>query len=277
MAIKKAQPVRLAPPPIRQWFYRMSLVLLVTVGVVLMIMDKAANPAVTGLRTSITDAVTPVLAVAARPMDALANASSWVGSIFTMYSENVALKNQNIQLLQWQAMAKEMEAENKSLHALLHVIPPTKRNFVTARVVSDLGGPYVHAALIHGGAELGIAKDQAVINDSGLVGRVVEAGKTSARVLLLDDINSRVPVIGETSREKSILAGNNNGLPTLSYLASNSKIGVGERIITSGDGGVFPPGVPVGVVAASEKGVVQVQPFVDATRLEYVSVVDTAQ
>ena len=109
-----------------------------------------------------------------------------------------------------------------------------------ARIVSDFGGPYLHAALINGGTQQGISPDLAVVSQHGLVGRVVESGKTSSRVLLLNDINSRVPVIAETTREKSILAGSNGGMPTLAYLAANSKIAVGERIVTSGDGGVFP-------------------------------------
>lgn len=274
MAIKKAQPIRIAPQPVRQLASRAGVVMLATGAVVLMVMSKAENPTVVKLRTSITDAITPVLAVAASPMNAVADASSWFSDLVNMHAENVALKNQNLQLLQWQSLAKEMEAENKALRELLHVVPSQKQQFITARVVSDFGGPYVHAALINGGKSNGIMKDQAVINDSGLVGRVVEAGEKSARVLLLSDINSRVPVVAETSREKSILAGNNEGMPSLSYLATNSKISVGERIITSGDGGVFPPGVAVGTVISTDNNVVLVQPFVDPTKIEYVSVVD---
>jgi len=277
MAYKKAQPVRLAAQPVKQWFSRASVVLLMTAGVALMVMSKSGNPMAEKLRTSITDMATPVLAIAASPMDALNNAGGWVSDMVHMRSENVMLKNQNVQLLQWQSIAKEMEAENKSLRALLNVVPAQTRNYITARVVSDLGGPYVHAALINGGSEQGIVKDQAVINENGLVGRVVEAGKTSARVLLLSDINSRVPVYAEKSREKSILSGNSDGLPALSYLAADSKIAIGERIVTSGDGGIFPYGVPVGVVTSIEKGVVRVQPFVDSTKIEYVSAINTAQ
>lgn len=277
MAYKKAQPVRLAAQPVKQWFSRASVVLLMTAGVALMVMSKSGNPMAERLRTSITDVAVPVLAFAASPMDAIARGGAWISETVHMRSENVMLRNQNVQLLQWQALAKEMEAENKSLRSLLNVIPAQKRNYITARVVSDLGGPYVHAALINGGKSHGIRKDQAVINEDGLVGRVVEAGETSARVLLLSDINSRVPVLAEKSREKSILSGNNDGLPTLSYLAADSKVALGERIVTSGDGGIFPSGVPVGVVTGIEKGAVQVQPFVDTTKIEYVSAIDTAQ
>ncbi len=245
---------------------------MLTVAAALVVMSKTGNPAVLKLRTSITDAITPVLTVAASPMDVVSNAGNWVAETINMRSENIALRNQNLQLLQWQSLAKEMEAENASLRALLNVVPQTKRDFVTARVVSDFGGPYMHGALINGGALQGITHDLAVVSEHGLVGRVVEAGEKTSRVLLLNDINSRVPVIAETVREKSILAGKNDGLPSLTYLAANSKITVGERIVTSGDGGIFPSGVPVGVVTAIKDGIVQVQPFVDFSKVEYVSI-----
>lgn len=277
MAFKKSQSMRLAPQPVRHWFYRASLVMLATSAAALMVMSKSGNPSVNNMRITIIDAVTPVLAVAASPMDSIANGGKWVAELASLRADNIALKNQNVQLLQWQAIAKEMEQENKSLRALLNVVPDRKKNYITARIVSDLGGPYVHAALINGGTLAGISKDQAVISDSGLVGRVVEAGEKSARVILLNDINSRVPVIGEKSREKGILSGNNNDLPSLTYLSADSKILVGERLVTSGDGGVFPPGIPVGMVTEIDKGVVSVQTFVEPGSLQYISVVDYAK
>lgn len=275
MANKKIRSSNLLLPS-KQWFYRVSLIMLITFGMALVIMSKTNNPAVAKLRTHITDAVTPVLSVAASPMSAIHNFGAWIGEVVNMRAENVALKNENIQLLAWQAKAKAMEAENQSLRALLNVVPAQKSGYITVRVVSDLGGPYVHSALINGGALNGIKKDQAAISENGLLGRVVDVGSSSARILLLNDINSRVPVIAERTHEKSILIGNNTDAPTLSYLASETKIRVGERIITSGDGGVFPAGIPVGIVTSVEKGVVKVQPYVDTTTVQYVSIVDYA-
>ena len=126
-----------------------------------------------------------------------------------------------------------------------------------------------------GGGKLdGIATGQAVIGADGLVGRVVEAGQGSARVLMLTDINSRVPVISESSREKSIAAGNNSETLSLDYVATGSEMKVGERLLTSGDGGVFPPGIPVGIISSIQNGNVLVEPVTDWSRLEYISAVD---
>ena len=276
MAIKKSQPLYLAPLPVKHWFSRASIMLMAAAGVALMIMSKGGNPNVGNLRNSISDAVTPVLSVVASPMDAMAQARAWMGDIARLHEENIALRNQNVQLLKWQTMAQDLEAENKALRGLLGVVPSKKSSYVTARLVSDVGGPYSHSALINAGSGQSVKKNQAVIAELGLVGRVVDAGESSARVLLLNDVNSRVPVIGETSRERSILTGSHDALPVLSYLPSQSTVSVGERVVTSGDGGIFPAGLPVGVVVSVEKGAVKVQPFADPTRIEYVSVVDYA-
>ncbi len=275
MSVKKAHSTYVYLPG-RQWFNRAAIALLIAVGFTLMIMSKTGSPAIIKLRTQINDVAVPVLAVATSPMDALYNAGSWLREMAALREENISLKNQNIELLKWQAAAKAMESENQSLRTLLGVVPAMKTGFVTVRIVSDIGGPYVHSALIDGGSENSIRKDQAVIAHHGLIGRVIDVGASSSRVLLLNDINSRVPVIAEYAQEKSILSGNNSDLPSLSYLAPDSRIMVGERIVTSGDGGVFPQGIPVGVVTSIDQGVIRVQPFVDPASVQYVSVLDFA-
>ena len=274
--MKHFRTARLISLPSREWSSRTALVTLTAMSLSLVIFSQTGSPAATRLRANVLDILTPVVSFVSAPVNALASAGNWVSEMASLRSDNIALKNANTQLLQWQSLAKDMEAENKNLRAMLNVVPSKKNRYVTARVVSDMSGPYVRSALIGAGTENSVKKDQAVINERGLVGRVVEVGDGSARVLLLADINSRIPVVAEASGEKVILVGNNNNLPTLSYLAPDSRIKVGERIVTSGDGGVFPRGLAVGIVKSVEKGVVQVQPFVDMNSTEYVSVVDYA-
>jgi rod shape-determining protein MreC len=258
MAVKSR--ISYVPLPEKQWMSRASLLLMTMCALALLIMSSTHNPWALRLRTSITDAVQ--------------NAGAWVSEMAQLREENLMLKNQNIQLLQWQQAARSMAAENASLHNLLNVVPSQKNKFTTVKVISDAGGPYMRSALISGGSDNAVHKDQAVINENGLIGRVVEAGASSARVLLLGDINSRIPVMAEHAHEKSILIGNNSDLPSLAYLSADSKIQVGERIVTSGDGGIFPEGIPVGVVTAVSGGKVHVQPFADMARAAYVSVID---
>lgn len=275
---KNRQPIRtiasVVAMPSRQWTGRASVLIMVAVSLALMVMSQTNSSFTTRLRTAIIDTLTPVISTVSAPLDTIANAGSWFSEMAQIRSNNIALKNANAQLLQWQTAAKEMQAENASLRELLKVIPSKKNNYITARMVSDMSGPFVRSALIGAGSDSGIKKNQAVINERGLIGRVVDVGSNSSRILLLTDINSRVPVIAETSREKTILVGSNDDSPTLSYLSPNSNIKIGERIITSGDGGIFPRGVAVGVVTSIENNVVKVQPLVDSGSVEFVSVVD---
>jgi len=276
MAHTRSKAYYLSVMPTKQAVSRAGFLLLATAGVSLVIMSKAGNPAVEKMRMGVADVVVPVLEVAAQPMDAVVSAAQWFSEMAVLRRENIALKNENLRLKEWQFRAQAMEADDKEMRRLLKVVPSRASAYVTAPVVSDFGGPYVRSALLAGGAEHGIMKDRAVINDSGLVGRVIEVGQNSARVLLVSDINSRIPVMAESTGEKSILVGNNADMPSLSYLAVDSKLAVGERIVTSGDGGVFPKGIAVGKVVSVEDGVVKVQPFMDASRLQFVTVVDSA-
>ena len=157
---------------------------------------------------------------------------------------------------------------------MLNFVPPPRASFVSARVIADGSGPFSRSVLLNVGTRNGIAKGQAVVNDLGLIGRVTEVGQRSARVLLLSDFNSRVPILFETTRERAILAGDNSATMRLDFVSPTAKVTPGERIVTSGHGGLLPAGLPVGAIVGGKDGAPRIQPFVDWSRLEYVRVVD---
>jgi rod shape-determining protein MreC len=103
---------------------------------------------------------------------------------------------------------------------------------------------------------------------------LTEVGSRAARVLLITDLNSRIPVVIESSHANAVLAGDNSARPRLIYAGQPDSIRIGDRILTSGEGGVFPPGLPVGVVAALDQGGSRVEPYVELSQLGYVLVVD---
>ncbi|MGH6920845.1 MAG: rod shape-determining protein MreC, partial [Geminicoccaceae bacterium] len=143
-----------------------------------------------------------------------------------------------------------------------------------ARVVADAGGPFVHTVLVDAGTDQGVVKGMAAVNERGLVGRVIEVGRRSARVLLLTDFNSRVPVMVEPARDQAILAGDNSREPGLIFLPLNPRMAVGQRVVTSGRGGVLPPGLAVGRISAIDDRKIAVAPVVDWDRLEYVRLLE---
>lgn len=260
--------------PVRDAVQRAALALLASLGVALLVLSKTSPAFVSSVRMTVTDALLPVVEVVASPLEAVSNVIARGREWVVLGKELRNLRAENAQLRQQELEASALLAENKALRELMHSVPGGQTHYVTARLVADNAGPFMNAALIGGGTQEGVVKDQAVIAAAGLVGRVVESGATSARVLLLTDVNSRVPVIGEISREKAILSGDNSAQPVLTYLSNDSRLKPGERIMTSGDGGVFPPGVAVGEVSLLEKMSARVRLAVDYGKLEYVTVVD---
>ncbi len=128
----------------------------------------------------------------------------------------------------------------------LHWMPDPAPSFVTARVVADAGGVYARAVLLSVGPQPPVKKGEIALDDRGLVGRVTEVGARSARVLLITDLNSRVPVILQGSEARAILVGTNNARPRLMFWPEGSPPAEGERVVTSAEAGAFPAGLPVG-------------------------------
>ncbi len=261
--------------PVKGWIQRFALVLLVVVAVGLMILGKAGSPVVERLRMTITDAVAPVLDVMSRPVTTVAHAVEEGRQLLYLRSENARLRKENERLHHWQVVARRLEQENAALRELLNFAGEPRPTFITARVIADSGGAFVRTRLLNAGARDGVHDGQAVVNSDGLVGRVVETGERSARTLLLTDFNARIPVVVSSARVPAIVAGDNTDRPRLNFLPDNAQVAAGDRVVTSGRGGMLPPGLPVGVVIGGVKnGVVRVEPFVDWHRLEYVRVID---
>jgi rod shape-determining protein MreC len=260
--------------PIRAWGQRLTIVLLAGAAIGLLTLEKTSPDLAERARGAAADMVTPILDLMSRPSAATAEAIDGVRELGRLRTENEQLREELSRLLQWQTVARRLDAENQQLRTLLHLAPDPRARFVTARVVGGSGGAFVRSVLIAAGERDGVRKNQSVITGEGLVGRVSEVGDRSARVLLLTDINSRVPVFVERTRERAVLAGDNSNSMQLLYLTRDVTAHVGDRIITSGHGGVFPPGLPVGVVTAIDNGVVSVQPYVNWEQLEYVRLVD---
>jgi len=271
---RNPRPIMRIASPVRAWAHRFTYVLLVGGAFALMLLGKTDAGLVERLRTGVTDALAPIMTAVERPVAAFESGVENVKSLFALRRQNAELLAEREALLQWQSVARRLEAENRALRTMLAMAPDPRTRYVTARVIGSSAGAFVREVLIAAGARDGIAKGQAALTGDGLAGRVTEVGNRSARVLLLTDINSRIPVLLETNRHKAILAGDNSNEPRLLFLPPGAVPAPGDRIVTSGDGGAFPAGLPVGIVGSVDEGVVTVVPFVDWDRLEYLQLVD---
>lgn len=274
MTPRSSGPVVRLAAPIRAFAQRFSVAAFIAASLGLMVLGRVDPVRVESLRTHAMDALAPILEALSRPAAAAGKAIEAVVDVANVYEENQRLKAENAKLLQWRQVASKLEAENSNLRGLLRYEPDPKSTNVAARVIAAPGGSFVRTVLTTAGGRHGVHKGQAALTGAGLVGRVIEAGDWTSRVLLITDINTRIPVLLESSRQRAVLAGDNSDQPRLLYLPSEAPVSVGERVVTSGHGGALPPGVPVGVVAAvSERGV-KVQPYADLSRLDYLRLVD---
>jgi rod shape-determining protein MreC len=253
---------------------RFSLAMLLMAAIALMMLGKVDEVLMDGARSRITDAVSPMLDAMSRPAATVANVVDEAQELTRLRAENAHLRARNDMLLRFEQAAYRLEAENEALRRLTNYRPTVPHRYITARVIADNSGAFVRSLAINLGAVHDVADGQAVIGSHGLAGRVVQTGERSARLLLITDLNARIPVVLERSRERAVLAGDNTGRPQLVHLPPEADIAMGDRVVTSGHGGMFPAGIPVGqVIRAGDEGV-RVAPFEDLSRLEYVRIVD---
>lgn len=260
--------------PARQALAKLTLPVLFVAAFGLLLVGKADAVLAERARMVLSDALAPIYAVLAGPLGHARAAVAEIGGLWTLRAENARLREENETLRRWQSIALALDAENERLKASLRWIPDPSASFVTARVVADAGGVYARAVLLAVGPNHSVRKGQIALDERGLVGRVTEVGSRTARVLLITDLNSRIPVILENSRAHAILIGTNGPRPRLLYWPEGSQPQEGERIVTSAEANAFPANLPVGVVRYSATNAPEVEPAALLTRLEVVRIFD---
>jgi rod shape-determining protein MreC len=260
--------------PVRVAAYRLGFFALFTVAFSLMLLSKAEVLVVERARTFAADLLAPVFSAVSEPARMINSGTAEIHNLLYLHQENIRMREELARLQQWQSVARRLDDENQSLRGLLNYVPEPSWRSISTRAIADAGGAFVRNMLVEAGSEQGVSKGAAAVTGEGLVGRVTEVGTHSARVLLITDLNSRIPVMIENSRDRAVLAGDNTIMPRLLYLSQDSHVSVGDRVVTSAQGGALPPGLPVGIVASVGERGIQVQTFADWTRIEYVRLID---
>lgn len=243
----------------------LPVMLMLSLGIVLF--GRADQNLGMRLRGGLDDLLAPIYGAVAGPVQTLEHGTGAVGHMFSLATENARLQAENDRLKQWRAVAMALEAQNDALEASLHYVPPQAPKFFTAPVVADLGGDYARSVLVETSAASGIQPQDMLgaiaMDGRGVAGRVVEAGRHSARVLLITDLNSRIPVGLGKRGVPALMVGTNGPDPKLLYWSPEQPPQEGAMVLSSAAGGAFPPGLPIGVVHYSAQNQPEVLPLAD--------------
>ncbi len=258
----------------RQALARLTLPVLIFAAMALMLLGRATPLVPERARISLSDALAPIYAVVDAPLRAVRTSARAVHETLQLRAENDRLRTENERLRHWYDVAMALDAENATLKDNLHWVPDPTLSYVTARVVADAGGVYARSVLLSVGPNSTIRRGEVALDANGLVGRVTEVGARSARVLLITDMNSRIPILLEKSRARAILAGANAPNPKLLYLQDGAHPEEGERVVTSAEAGAFPAGLLIGTVHYGASDRLEVMPAADLGRLDVVRIFD---
>ena len=260
--------------PMRSLAQRFSFILMLGMAIGLLTLGRTDPEIFDETRMVIIDSTTPVLDVLSRPIAFANSAIAESRALLNLRQVNETLEAENARLKQWQHAARSLLAENKQLRDLLNFSDDPPVHWVAGRVIGNSSGPFIRSLLVNTGTQDGVARGHAAMSSEGLLGRVASIGEKSARILLINDLNSRIPVVIESNRARAVLAGDNSRRPRLTFLSTSAEVTVGSRIVTSGHGGIFPTGLPIGIISEIGSNGIRIEPFASPDRLEFVKLIN---
>jgi rod shape-determining protein MreC len=252
---------------------QLPLLIVAVLSVVIVLLGRAQSSLFDGARARMTDWMAPSLEAVRTPIDGMTRWVGSLGNIFVVYSENLKLKEENARLRQWQNAAMVLDNRVKRYQMLLKAVPDPALSSVLARVIGRANRPFLETMVLNAGKASGIKPGQAVVDARGLIGRIYLTGQHTSWVILLTDLNSRIPVSIVPGNVQAMMTGDNTRSPILDTLSQNVKIKAGDQIISSGDGGLVPPGLPIGTVVSTGNGF-RVALLADAAASQDVEILD---
>ena len=227
---------------------KFSLFALLILSLVLLFVDTLETKPLNHFRSFVKDVIYRGSVMVSFPSKGFEIVASTVEDHINVFNKNIKLKEENAQLKEQIYDPSFLILENKQLRRLLDEQVTSSANLVSSRVILDKQSPYLNSFIINSGSNRKIKNGMAVLDGKNFVGRIVDVNFFSSRVLLVTDLNSKIPVIIEPSGYHAILSGHGKSEPTLEYLPKNHKVQLGNKVYTSGKEGIFTPGIPIGEV-----------------------------
>lgn len=251
---------------------RLVVAVLVLACLALFTIWRIDNPRVEALRMRMTDLLAPAFEQALLPATHFVALLRDYQSYENLYARNQELQRELRRLKVWREAALQLEQENARLLALNNVKLNPRLTWITGKVIADSGTAFRQSVILNLGRQDGITDGWPAMDGLGLAGRIAGVGQRSSRVLLLTDTASKVPVEIQPSGQNGLVAGDNLAFPRLDFVAAPEFVRPGDRVITSGDGGVFPPGLLVGQIARDSSGQLRVRLAADLRQLSFLRI-----
>lgn len=242
----------------------------------LFLLWRIDNPRVENIRIAILDRVVPNIEWSLNPLTSLNRMIGDYQTVEEVYAQNRELRRELQRMKGWREAALQLEEKNARLRALNNVRLSPRLRFVAGEVIADSGSPFRQSGLLNIGRIDGVQDGSATVDGLGLVGRISGVGDTTSRVILLTDINSKVPAILPDSGQRALVSGDNTNAPILDFIENAEDLRPGDRVMTSGDGGLFPADILIGTVATGPDGRLRTRLAADYRRLEFIRVLRQA-
>jgi len=251
---------------------RLLVVILIIILFGFILLWRIDNPRAERIRAAVVDRIVPNMEWAMAPVTGLARMVDDFQSYARLYEQNEQLRRELQQMRAWREAAIQLEQENARLLDLNRVQPDPSLTWISGIVLADSGSPFRRSVLLNVGARDGVEDGWATMDGLGLVGRIAGLGERTARVLLLTDSNSRVPVLIQPSGQQALLTGDNSAAPLIDFIETPEDIAAGDRIVTSGADGLYPAGLLVGQVVVDPERDLRARLAADFGRLNFLRV-----
>lgn len=251
---------------------RLLVGLLVACLLGIFLLWRIDSPRVEQFRASLVDRFVPSFDWAMAPVTGTINLFRDFQSYQRVVEQNKELRRELQQMKAWKEAALQLEQENARLLDLNNVRLDPRLTYITGVVLADSGSPFRQSVLLNIGARDGVVDGWAAMDGIGLVGRISGTGASTSRVILLTDASSRIPATIQPSGQNALIVGDNSLSPQIDFLEHSDQVRPGDRVVSSGDGGVFPAGLLIGRVESDPGGRLRVRLAADYERLEFLRV-----
>ena len=250
---------------------RFSLFVLIVISIILIFIDTIETKPLNYLRFIVKDTIYRGSVIISAPSRGFKNVVNAAQDHINLFSEYNRLKEENAQLKDQVYDPNFLIFENKQLRKLLDEQIASSINLVSSRVMLDKKSPYLNSFVISGGSNRKIKKGMAVLDGKNFIGRIVDVNFFSSRILLVSDLNSKIPVVVEPTGYHAILSGTGKAKPILKFLPENHTVQSGNKVYTSGKEGIFSPGIPIGEVSMDNEKIL-VSLFSDLSQITFVNI-----